>query len=343
MLWLFISSILLMPCLIWPYINQNAPLTLNYQSSNTIVYLNTQRSSSYLFPALDQLKNRCNNSLVNNSHVILPYTKTTSPPFNKIVSLTRVPELFALFNFNHSAISQPSDTILLANYFSQSIGLLSFFFPLYFYDPRESTDNFNYLLSSTLLSLGFFPTAIATNSTLFRKTSFSSGQIPFIYLYGFLGTATGFLLPLLTNSSMSVQKQLYTSKPLTGALTGYITGTLFAVSFYGNSQLSNLQSALICSISITGMIAGVALPQLFHSTSEKTILKGILIGGWSGLFAGSALEKFIRYKFPFTTNPPISIQFSLPAMTSIPVIVSMKYFPKLNDTHFSLVDLKVLF
>ncbi len=273
----------------------------------------------------------------NNQHLYQFLEFNDQLPSNFSLIFNKVPFLDSFFKYNRKS----SDSSIIAAYFGQNLNLFSFLFPLYFYDPDDSVEVFNYLFTSAVILFGLLPLKYVTKSLMSKSFLASSPPVPQVYTLGILGFLTGLSLPFLGNQVDSDKYSAVSIKPLTSALLGQIVGSFLALLIYKNDRISNYRSTLICSYSLSGMITGAILSSI-NTYKEKDILSGILFGGWGGFLIASILDKVLRDHLS-TNSKNISIMFSLPVVTSIPVIIVSKHFSKMDDFTISIAEFKIQF
>lgn len=275
-----------------------------------------------------------------NHHCLYQFLKPDdqlSPDFSLCLLFNKVPFLGSYFSYNR----KPSDSSIIAAYFDQNLNLFCFLFPLYFYDPDDSVEVFNYLFTSAVIFFGLLPLKYVTKSLMFKTFTASSPPVPQTYTLGILGFLSGLSLPFFVNEINSDKYTAFSIEPLTSALLGQIVGSFLALLIYKNCQISSYRSTLICSYSLSGMIIGAIFSSI-NTYKEKNILTGVLLGGWGGFLTASILDRILTDHLS-SNNKKLSIMFSLPVITSIPVIIVSKHLSKMNDFTISIAEFKIQF
>lgn len=248
--------------------------------------------------------------------------KSTDLTSNKIAAY------ISLFTFPfgiHAASQADVDNVgqaMTVMYMSQTVGALGYVFPLYFINPNNKEEYDDYRAASAVMSMILIPTGFSMGKSIVETNAISSGRGPLLYYSGALGTATGFLFPLMLDAKKYMTDVDYQYFTVTTSLAGYFIGTTVGFALKENENVTVPQSILMSATSILGALVGTGIPLAMESNNEKTIMAGGVLGGWLGLALGSALSSNLHEggttSYSNANSSKRNYSFSLPAITNLP-------------------------
>jgi hypothetical protein len=208
----------------------------------------------------------------------------------------------------------------MVTYFSQTLGALGYWLPMYKYDPTAPEDQKKYYTMATLLTMGLIPTGMYIGDQLIQEIPVGSGRGALLYVTGFMGAATGFLLPDAIDYNDHLTEPTMRKIQVATTLSGYIAGTFLALTMRPEEEIAFTQSLFIGASAVSGALAGCGIPYLFGAEKKASYAAGAMVGGWLGLIAGESLSRGIREKSAFAEKHQLTI--SAPGLMHLPAMVS---------------------
>ena len=212
---------------------------------------------------------------------------------------------------------------LVVTYMSQTLGALGYVIPFFFFDPNDSQEKEDYFVAASLLTMGLIPAGYLLGVSMTRHTIVDPGRGVMVYVSGFLGTLTGYALPLFFDMGKRYSPQELMKLQLATATIGYTLGTSLSMKMFQREPFSMRGSVLIGTSTLAGLVTGVAVPLIKQSDHEHHYAKAALSGAWAGFLIGHLFSQAVAkcsYSGIWERKIPGQVNISLPALMNIPLI-----------------------
>ncbi len=224
-------------------------------------------------------------------------------------------------------------------YFSQTLGAMGYLLPLYKYDPE--TDSKRYFTTSTLLTMALIPTGFYIGDQLLQEVPAASGRGALLYVTGAIGTATGYLLPMIADYKHSLDDETMQKLQVATTAAGYTAGSLLGLAMRPDRPVTFPQSLFIGASAASGALAGYGVPYLLDKKNDRIFAAAAVAGGWLGLILGERLSRGIAEQSAFAQNSRLNV--SVPGVWSLPAMLAKRNSAEKESRQVPVVNLDFVF